>query len=134
MEGNGQKTGHCCAVEAALAVIGGKWKPVLLWILAGGTRRFSAIRHAVPGITQAMLTKQLRELEQDELIVRTVYAEVPPRVEYSLSEFGRTALPVIESLCTWGEVYLSTRENQATGSREKKTGTRIMAEEQDEEP
>jgi len=123
MQRNGHNNEYSCPVEAALGVIGGKWKPVLLWILADRTMRFSEIQHAVPNITQAMLTKQLRELEQDELIVRKVYAQVPPKVEYSISDLGRTAMPVLKSLCTWGDEYLSLRENGKNAGRTRKTCT-----------
>ena len=117
MQRNGNSAEYSCPVEAALAVVGGKWKPIILWTLADGTKRFSGIQHTVPKITQAMLTKQLRELEHDGIVHRKVYAEVPPRVEYSLTEFGRTAIPVLKSLCDWGDQYLAARhagqENQS---------------------
>jgi DNA-binding HxlR family transcriptional regulator len=92
-----------CPVEVALGFIGGKWKGILLYHLLEGTLRFNAIRRRMPGVTQRMLTTQLRELEADGLIVRVVYAEVPPRVEYSLSVRGRTLEPVIMALKLWGE-------------------------------
>ncbi|AMJ63304.1 winged helix-turn-helix transcriptional regulator [Bosea sp. PAMC 26642] len=92
-----------CPVEAALGFIGGKWKGIVLYHLLGGTMRFNAIRRRVPGVTQRMLTTQLRELEADSLIVRVVFPEVPPRVEYSLSGKGRTLEPVIMALKVWGE-------------------------------
>lgn len=110
MQRNGRNTHYCCPVEAALAIIGGKWKPLLLWMLTDGTKRFSEIQHAVPNITQTMLTKQLRELEHDRLISRKVYAEVPPKVEYSLTEFGETAIPILNSLSDWGEQYILLQE------------------------
>src|ERR1700741_3938012 len=87
-----------CPVEATLDLIDGKWKGVVLYHLATGTLRFNELRRRLTGITQRMLTKQLRELEESGLIVRTVYAEVPPRVEYSLSKEGQTLLPVIHAL------------------------------------
>ncbi|MGO4172131.1 winged helix-turn-helix transcriptional regulator [Bosea sp. TAF32] len=94
-----------CPVEATLGLIGGKWKGIALYHLMGGTLRFSEIRRRVPGVTQRMLTTQLRELEVDGLIVRVVYPEVPPRVEYSLSAKGRTLEPVIVALKAWGEAH-----------------------------
>ena len=94
-----------CPVEVALGFIGGKWKGILLYHLLEGTLRFNAIRRRMPGVTQRMLTTQLRELEADGLIVRVVYAEVPPRVEYSLSAKGRTLEPVIMALKLWGEQH-----------------------------
>ena len=92
-----------CAVEATLDLIDGKWKGVILYHLQTGTQRFGELRRLMPGITQRMLTKQLRALEDDRLIIRTVYAEVPPRVEYRLSETGESLRPVIDILKAWGE-------------------------------
>ena len=94
-----------CAVEATLAVIGGLWKPVILFNLLQGTRRFGELSRALPNATQRMLTLQLRELEADGLITRTVFAEVPPRVEYALTDFGRTLEPVLALLAAWGKDY-----------------------------
>jgi DNA-binding HxlR family transcriptional regulator len=91
-----------CPVEACLEIIGGKWKGVILFHLLGGTKRFNELRRLIPGVTQRMLTRQLRELEADQIIVRTVYQEVPPKVEYSLSEFGGTLEPIIKMLKKWG--------------------------------
>lgn len=95
-----------CPVEACLEVIGGKWKGVILFHLLGGRKRFNELRRLLPGVTQRMLTRQLRELEADQIIVRTVYPEVPPKVEYSLSEFGETLEPIIRMLQKWGMEYL----------------------------
>jgi DNA-binding HxlR family transcriptional regulator len=94
-----------CAVEATLDLIDGKWKGVILYHLQSGTQRFGELRRLMPGITQRMLTKQLRALEDDRLIIRTVYAEVPPRVEYRLSEVGESLRPVIDILKAWGESH-----------------------------
>jgi len=96
-----------CAVEAALEVIGGKWKGVLLYHLLRGTLRFGELRRLVPAVTQRMLTQQLRELERDGVIERKVYAQVPPRVDYALSEFGRTLEPMLLMMRDWGEAYLN---------------------------
>ena len=87
---NGKTITVSCPVEAALAVVAGKWKLVILWHLRDGVQRFGQLRRAVPDVTQQMLTAQLRELEADGVILRTVYAQVPPKVEYSLTDFGRT--------------------------------------------
>ncbi|WP_317969066.1 helix-turn-helix domain-containing protein [Paenibacillus sp. CCS19] len=95
-----------CPVEATLSVIGGKWKIVILWRLARGTMRFNELQRAITPITRKMLTEQLRELESDNLIVRTVYPVVPPKVEYSLSEYGKTFIPVMQSMAQWGLVHL----------------------------
>ncbi|WP_291870278.1 helix-turn-helix domain-containing protein [Caulobacter sp.] len=92
-----------CGVEAALGLIDGKWKGVILYHLMGGRMRFNALARKLGAVTQRMLTKQLRELEADGLIVRTVYAEVPPRVEYSLSTKGKSLEPVICALKAWGD-------------------------------
>lgn len=92
-----------CSVEATLDLIDGKWKGVILYHLQSGTQRFGELRGMMPGITQRMLTKQLRALEEDKLVIRKVYAEVPPRVEYTLSELGESLRPVIDILKAWGE-------------------------------
>ena len=94
-----------CAVEAALRFIDGKWKGVVLWHLLEGTLRFNQIRRLLPGVTQRMLTNQLRELEQDGLVARRIYAQIPPKVEYSLTERGRTLAPVLLALKGWGDAY-----------------------------
>jgi DNA-binding HxlR family transcriptional regulator len=93
---------HICPVETGLELIGGRWKARILWKLYNGTMRFGELRRRLSGITEKMLAQQLRELEHDRLIIRTQYPEMPPRVEYSLSEFGRTLTPVLEALKTWG--------------------------------
>lgn len=95
-----------CAVEAAISLIDGKWKGVVLFHLLGGTQRFNELRRRMPGVTPRMLTNQLRELEADGLLVRTVYAEVPPRVEYSLSPLGSSLAPVLNALKHWGDAHI----------------------------
>ncbi len=95
-----------CPVEAALSVIGGKWKGVILYHLLEETIRFNELRRLMPSVTQRMLTKQLRELEAGDIILRTVYAEVPPKVEYSMTEYGKTLAPLITSLQKWGSAHL----------------------------
>ena len=97
---------YSCSMELSLAVIGGKWKPLILWHLRDvGTLRFSALRRTMPTITQKMLTQQLRELESDGLLTRTVFAEVPPRVEYALTDLGRGIIPILEALCRFGKEF-----------------------------
>jgi DNA-binding HxlR family transcriptional regulator len=99
-----------CPVEATLELIGGKWKGVVLYHLLDGTRRFGELRRAMPGVTQRMLTKQLRELEDAGLVRREVFAEVPPRVEYSLTPLGESLAPILEALQRWGVAYLRARQ------------------------
>ena len=94
-----------CPVEAALELISGKWKGVVLFHLLGGTLRFSALQRAVGDITQRMLTKQLRELEMAGLVNREVFPVVPPHVEYSLTEKGRSLEPILLALKDWGEAH-----------------------------
>ncbi len=91
-----------CTISTTLSVIGGKWKAVILWHLIGETRRFSEIKHLIPAVTQKMLTQQLRELEADGLLQRQVFAEVPSHVEYSLTAYGRTLIPVLQAMALWG--------------------------------
>jgi DNA-binding HxlR family transcriptional regulator len=93
-----------CPAETTLAVIGGRWKVPILWHLAvGGTLRFSELRRQLPDCTPKMLTLQLRELERDGIVVRKVYPEVPPKVEYSLTVAGRSLLPVVQAMCNWAD-------------------------------
>lgn len=102
-----------CSVEAALTLIGGKWKGVILYrLLTEDVLRFNALRRFLPSITQRMLTNQLRELEQDGLIDRKVYAEVPPKVEYRLTPLGKTLAPLINMLKSWGDYYVETHISQ----------------------
>jgi DNA-binding HxlR family transcriptional regulator len=93
-------------VEAALEVIGGKWKAAILFRLLDGKKRFNEIKRLFPSLTQRILTQQLRELERDGVIERKVYAEVPPKVEYSLTEFGRTLETVLRLLSEWGRIHV----------------------------
>jgi DNA-binding HxlR family transcriptional regulator len=94
-----------CPMVVAINVIGGKWKPVILHMLSSGSMRFGELKKNIPPVSQKMLTQQLRELEEDGIVRRTVYAEVPPRVEYALSETGVSLVPVIDALYRWGECY-----------------------------
>jgi DNA-binding HxlR family transcriptional regulator len=105
-----------CAVEATLSVLGGVWKPVLLFHLLEGKLRFNALCRLTPNATPRMVTLQLRELEADGVVRRIVYPEVPPRVEYELTDFGRTLEPVLNSLCEWGE-SLQRREEASLEAR-----------------
>jgi DNA-binding HxlR family transcriptional regulator len=96
-----------CPVEAAQRVIGGKWKPIILWHLhaAGGPCRFGVLRRAIPNVTEKMLVQQLRELESDGILKRRVFREVPPRVEYSLTLEGKMLRQSLEPVCSWAERY-----------------------------
>lgn len=98
-----------CPVAATLELIGGKYKALILWKLAEGTLRFSQLRSAVSGATPKMLTQQLRELEANALIHREVFPVVPPRVEYSLTELGRSLMPVLTAMRDWGAGYLRSQ-------------------------
>ena len=94
-----------CPVNTTLEIIGGKWKVIILYHLFQGTQRFNELRRLIPNITQRMLTLQLREMENDGILHREVYPEIPPKVEYSLTEFGQTLLPVIKAMHKWGNKY-----------------------------
>ena len=101
---------HGCGLEAALAVVGGKWKPIVLWRLAGGARRFGELRRLVEGISEKMLIQQLREMEADGIVVRKDFREVPPRVEYALTEFGVSLAEALRPLCEWGREHMARIE------------------------
>lgn len=95
-----------CPVEVTLGVIGGKWKPLILFYLLQGTKRYNELKRLLPQVTQQMLTLQLRELEQAGIVHRKVYAEVPPKVEYSLTATGRSLEPLLQLMLEWGLQYL----------------------------
>lgn len=95
-----------CPVEATIQLIGGKYKAVILWHLMGETLRYSEIHKRMPRATDKMLAQQLRELERDGLVVRKVYPVVPPKTEYSLTEFGKSLAPILDAMCEWGKGYL----------------------------
>jgi DNA-binding HxlR family transcriptional regulator len=101
-----------CPVEATLDLIGGKWKAVILYHLRDQVLRFNELQRRLTGISQRLLTKQLRELEEVGFVSRTIYAEVPPKVEYSLTKKGETLRPVLRALEIWGEDYLVQRSRQ----------------------
>ncbi|WP_141434512.1 helix-turn-helix domain-containing protein [Bacillus sp. 03113] len=96
-------------IEAVLEVIGGKWKVVILCHLVKGAKRTSELKKLVPGITQKMLTQQLRELEQDGILLRKIYQQVPPKVEYSLTDYGWSLQQVLDQLCVWGEHHIEKK-------------------------
>ena len=99
-----------CPVEATISLIGGKYKAIILFHLISNTLRFNQLQKLIPKATPKMLTQQLRELESDGLIIRTVYPVVPPKTEYSLSEFGKSLIPTIDSMCDWGKNYLAKND------------------------
>ena len=94
-------------VELSLAIMGGKWKIPIIWMLKDDSKRYGELKRSLPKVTHKMLTQQLRELEQDEIISRKLYPEVPPKVEYNLTLLGKSVIPVIDLLNDWGEEYMS---------------------------
>jgi DNA-binding HxlR family transcriptional regulator len=114
LSGNTYDCAVGCPVEATLDLIDGKWKAVILYHLLNDTIRFNELKRRLSRITQRMLTRQLRELEAAGLIHREIYAEVPPRVEYSLTALGRSLEPVVRMLWTWGNQYLALRKSHAS--------------------
>jgi len=100
------KESYHCPIEATLALIGGKYKALILWHLIDNPLRFNELSRRIANVTPKMLTQQLRELENDRLLIRTVYPIVPPKVEYSLSDFGHSIIPVLDAMCNWGADYL----------------------------
>ena len=93
-----------CALDVTMELVGGKWKTIVLWYLRKDRKRFSELRKLIPGITEKMLSVQLRQLEKDGFVSRTVFPEVPPRVEYDLTAEGRTLLPMLEEIAKWGRM------------------------------
>ena len=104
---------YVCGIDAALDVVSGKWKGLILWELEEhGVRRFAELRRGLPGVSEKMLTQHLREMEADDLVVRTVYAEVPPRVEYSLTEHGRALNEALAPLGRWGSERIRREDRE----------------------
>lgn len=101
---------YSCGLEAALAVIGGKWKPLVLYNLAQNTHRYGELRRAIGGVTDKVLIQQLKELERDEIIARIDFQEIPPKVEYSLTPFGHSLATALGALCVWGTEHMQTVE------------------------
>ena len=104
-----QKT-YGCGLEAALEVVGGKWKVLILWPLSSGARRFGELRRLVTGISEKMLIQHLKEMEADGIVTRKDYKEVPPRVEYSLTAFGESLCAALAPLCEWGSLHMARLE------------------------
>src|SRR5690554_1070367 len=104
-----------CRVEDALGIIVGKWKPIiLLTLLWEGTKRFNELKRSLPGITQKMLTSQLRELEEEDIITRKVYTQVPPKVEYSMTEYGNSLEPILVAMHDWGTAHAFHKTKKTT--------------------
>ena len=101
-------TGSNCPVVATLSMIGGKYKALILWHLLDTTLRFGELHRRIPQATPKMLTQQLRELEEDHLVIRTVYPVVPPKVEYQLSDLGRSIKPILDAMRNWGTDYMKS--------------------------
>lgn len=97
-----------CPVTYCMSKIGGKWKPIILFLISKGANRFGIMQRGIEGISKQMLTKQLRELEADGILERKIYAEIPPRVEYFITDLGESLLPIIQSMKKWGEQHLSS--------------------------
>ena len=112
MSDNDDKIYHC-PLEATIDLIDGKWKCLILWHLGNSVLRFGQLQRMMPAVTQKMLTQQLRDLERDGLLKRQAYAEIPPRVEYELTELGQSLLPILSSMCDWGTHYLTARGQMA---------------------
>lgn len=100
---------HECPIGTAITIIGGKWKIPVLYNLREGTLRFSEIQKALPQVSQKMLTQQLRELERDGLVSRKVYAQIPPKVEYTITPLAKKLEPILDELCMWGSEYQELR-------------------------
>ena len=98
-----------CPMILVHKILSGKWKILILWYLSNDTLRFSELKRKLPGTTQKMLTNQLRSLEEDNLIFRKVYPVVPPKTEYSLTDFGKTLSPILDAMCNWGNDYLEDK-------------------------
>lgn len=111
----------CCPVAATLELIGGKYKALILWHLSDKTMRFSQLKSVIAGATPKMLTQQLRELESSQLIHREVFPIIPPKVEYSLTDLGRSLLPVLVAMRDWGAGYLHSKDLESSCIMMRKT-------------
>src|SRR5260370_41988215 len=101
---------YSCGLEAALEVVGGKWKVLILWGLRAAPRRFGELRRQIPGISEKMLIQHLKEMESDGIVTRKDYKEVPPRVEYALTSFGGSLCEALTPLCEWGQLHMARIE------------------------
>jgi DNA-binding HxlR family transcriptional regulator len=115
MEDYMAKNDYCltkCPITLTQNIIAGKWKVIILYHLSQRTLRFNELQKLIPGISQNVLTKQLRELENDGLIHREIYKEIPPKVEYSLTDLGKDFVPVMDKMCEWGKKYINKMQNK----------------------
>lgn len=113
MKQDEREISYDCPIEATLGLIGGKWKALILDHLTDGALRFGKLQKLMPKVTPKMLTQQLRELEKDGLVERHVYPVVPPKVEYELTDFGQTVLPILDAMCVWGRAYLDDQSKKS---------------------
>ena len=109
-----------CAMDITMHYIGGKWKTVVLWYLRKDKKRFSELKKLIPNITEKMLSLQLKDLERNGIIRRKLYGEIPPRVEYSLTDFGKTLIPMLEEIALWGRALAKTKGKVVDLSDKKK--------------
>jgi DNA-binding HxlR family transcriptional regulator len=109
-----------CAMDITMNFIGGKWKTVVLWYLKKDKKRFSELRKLIPNITEKMLSLQLKGLEKDGIVGRKVYAQVPPKVEYYLTDFGKTLIPMLDEIASWGRNLAKTKGKMADKQKKKK--------------
>lgn len=106
-----------CAMDVTMDYIGGKWKTVVLWYLRNDKKRFSELRKRIPNITEKMLSLQLKDLENDGLVSRKIYPQVPPKVEYFLTDFGKTLIPMLEEIARWGRTLAQTKGKMVDKNR-----------------
>lgn len=111
------KKQYQCPVEVSVDLLSGKWKCLMLWHLNEGTKRYKELERIVPGVSQKMLTQQLKEMEKDGLVSRTVFPEVPPRVEYTLTELGKSAFPILEMMHSWAVEQLGLSDQAPLAPR-----------------
>jgi DNA-binding HxlR family transcriptional regulator len=119
---NGQE--YHCAMDVTMNYIGGKWKTIVLWYLRKDKKRFSELRRLIPNITEKMLSLQLKDLESDGLVSRKLYAEVPPKVEYFLTDFGESLIPMLEEIARWGRNLAESKGKMIDMERKKKVKKR----------
>ncbi|MGI4814722.1 MAG: winged helix-turn-helix transcriptional regulator [Janthinobacterium lividum] len=116
-----EKRSFSCGLDVALSVIGGKWKPLVLFHLNNGPRRFGELKRLVVGISEKVLIQQLRELADDGIVIRQDYREVPPRVDYEMTDFGRTLAQALVPLCAWGDAHRSHIETVLQAKQNART-------------